>query len=66
MARQYSTIEQESERLHMSRTKLYQLVKLGKIPAHRIGGVRAPLLFVAEEIDEAIDKARSQPWTRDR
>ncbi len=60
--RTYRTIEQEAERLHMSKTKIYSLVKTGKIPARRLGGVRAALLFDPEEVDEAIDKARTQPW----
>lgn len=55
--RSYATIEQESERLHMSRTKLYALVKAHVIPARRVGGIRAPLLFIPEEVDEALDRA---------
>jgi excisionase family DNA binding protein len=52
------TVEQVAEMLHMSKTKLYSLVKAGKIPARRIGGRRAPLLFKPEEIEAVFESAK--------
>ena len=46
-------------RLGVSRTWLYDATKAGRIPSIRIGGADGPLRFVAEDIEQWLEEARS-------
>jgi excisionase family DNA binding protein len=45
--------------LAVSRTRLYDAAKAGRIPSIRIGGEDGPLRFVPEDVDRWLQEARS-------
>jgi len=51
-----------ADRLSVSRAWVYDAVKVGRIPAIRIGGQDGPVRFVAEDLERWLAEARAS-WT---
>jgi excisionase family DNA binding protein len=48
-----------ADRLAVSRSWVYAAAEDGRLPSIRLGGPEGPLRFVAEELEEWIEEARS-------
>jgi len=57
MSTVYDTAAETARRLRISRSRLYDLVREGRIPAIHTGGKGSRVLFVPEAVDAALSRS---------